>query len=352
MKKQLLTMGSILLLFLVCLASCAPEGSGAELLFTETDEADSESSVVILLTLAEKEGTFTHDCALTFRRILEETDEDFHVDIYPDNEIGSMELSDKLLYDGRIQIRLGPGPSKLIHLMGLSSLSGLSEDTAADLMEDPEWRNLLQEECAPYRTRILGILPASERVVTSTYPLEKVSDFQGLSMRGTTSVYSMAIWEPLGCKVKKVALDGAYAAFSHQLVDAWADNTIFHYLYYQRYEAHPYVTSIKQQIYLEPFYVSEEFYQSLSEGQRNSLEQAIQETVEWAEDYREVWLKERLLAMEESGAVFCELSEAETQKMNDLVYDSAYARMEERLGSELLTRALNILKKQQAASPS
>lgn len=347
MKGQRLFIWSVCLLLLLGVSGCTPEISETETLFCQADVKPSENGTVILLTMAEKEGTFTYECALHFRQILEAADANLHVDIYPDNEIGSMELSDKMLYDGRVQIRLGPGPSKLVHLMGLTSLSGLSEEMAGNCMDDPEWQNLLQEECALYKTRILGILPASERVVTSAYPLERVSDFRGLSMRGTNSVYSMAIWEPLGCNIKKVALDSADAAFHHQLVDAWADNTMFHYLYYQRYEAHPYVTSIKQQIYLEPFYVSEEFYQSLSQEQKDSLEWAVRETIDWAGDYRKEWLEERLADMEAAGAVFHELPEEEIEKITDLVYDSVYALMQERLGGDLLTRALHILKKQQ-----
>ena len=105
------------------------------------------------------------------------------------------------------------------------------------------------------------------------------------------------------------------------------------------------MTSIKQQIYLEPFYVSEDFYQSLSDDQKRSLEQAVQETIDWAENYRSIWLEERLPAMEAAGAVFLELSEGEAQKMTDLVYPSTYAQMEKSLGSELLSQACEILKR-------
>lgn len=136
-----------------------------------------------------------------------------------------MESSDKMLYDGRIQLRLGPGPSKLIHLLGMPTLSGCTTEDVSVLMEDEAWVSMLEDECLENGVRVLGILPPNYRVVTSDQPIGSASEFRDIRMRYTGSVYSETIWEPLGCEMIKVDLASTAAALNSRFVDAW---TIIH----------------------------------------------------------------------------------------------------------------------------
>ena len=313
-------------------------------LFDETLSVPQTNSTVILLTMTEKESSFTYACALQFKSMLEEmSDGAFTVDLFADNTLGSLRVSDQMLMEGRVQLRLGPGPSKLMHLLGLPSLSGCSTDSIPKVMADVEWKALLDEECLEQGVRILGVLPSSYRVVTSNQEIRSLRDFQNLRLRYIGSASTEAIWEPVGSELVRVLIDNDIAAISSDLVDAWTDNTLLHFLASERYHVQKYVIETKHQIYLEPFYVNERFYQSLTREEKQLLNDAIEKTIAWAEEEYPNWIAKRLPKADAAGVQFISFTESEIQKMYRTNYQATYDLMEGILGTDRLLKGMEIL---------
>ena len=343
-------MRRILTLWLAFLLLTAGCGAGEEKefvpLFSGEGETDWAQPIPVLMTLSEKEASFTYTCAQHFKELVESYSQGrFYVDIYPDNGIGSMETSDYMLQHNRVQLRLGPGPSQLVHFLGLTSLSQSTLESIPKIMSDPEWLELLNEECLEKGTRLLGALPPLYRVVTSDRPIETAEEFQGLRMRYTGSIYSQTIWEPLGCTMVKVDLDSIEAALNSRVVDAWTDNTLIHYLMFERYRIQTYVMETRQQIYIEPFYVSEAFFQSLSGEDQALFQRAVDETALWAQTARETWISAYKGELEQYGVEHILLSEEELAKISGQNHDQLLELMEERIGEERIQRAYALLER-------
>ena len=162
-------------------------------------------------------------------------------------------------------------------------------------------------------------------------------------MRYTGSVYSQTIWEPLGCTMVKVDLDSIEAAMNSQVVDAWTDNTLLHYLMLERYRIQTYVIETRQQIYIEPFYISDGFFQSLSREDQDLFQRAVDETALWAQTARETWIAAYEPDMEQYGVEHIILPEGEIARISEQNYEQLLQLMEERVGEERIELAYALL---------
>lgn len=180
--------------------------------------------------------------------------------------------------NGAVDMRIGAGPSDVSSIATwLPTLTGCTPDEVSQALRpgQPLWDLICQQAGD---TLVLGVLPSSSRVLTSSRPVEDLSQLDGLMVRVIpSSSLDRLFWEALGAQTVEIPIQDLYLALQQGLANA-QENPIYLVRSYNFHQQQKYLIPINFKVYLETIYLNLEVYRSLTEEQQALLRQAAEDT--------------------------------------------------------------------------
>lgn len=208
------------------------------------------------------------------RRVEELSGGKITVDIYGDSKLGSdLEIARACQY-GTVDIQI-TSPAALATMIPEVAVfdmpflfDGLARARAA-LAEETFFRYLAER----YRENGLVLLPFTDqgfRNLSLSVPVEKMSDFEGLTVRCMDNEHHTAFWSALGFDTVTMDIAGVYLAL--QKGGVHGQENPYHQIYTRKfYEVQKYVTNSRHLLYIGDMHVSKITWDSLSAVSQNLL---------------------------------------------------------------------------------
>ena len=200
------------------------------------------------------------------------------IQIYPEDSLGNLDDGRWYFENGAVDMRIGAGPSDVSSIATwLPTLTGCTPDEVSQALRpgQPLWDLICQQAGD---TLVLGVLPSSSRVLTSSRPVEDLSQLDGLMVRVIpSSSLDRRFWEALGAQTVEIPIQDLYLALQQGLADA-QENPIYLVRSYNFHQQQKYLIPINFKVYLETIYLNLEVCRSLTEEQQALLRQAAEDT--------------------------------------------------------------------------
>ncbi len=335
----------LLLLFLFSAVLFPAADIPAASLFEKPTEGESTPGPrYIYLTHSADEDSFTHQAAQIFKETLErESDGRFCVRIFPNDTFGTVDEADYSLANGSVQMRIGSGPCNIIWMLSYRFMTGLDIPGLRAAMENEKLQSIINEDCAKYGVKILGILPASYRVMTSNKEVRCADDFRGMRLRMYDADNSIQYWVAQGAEVKVFSFSEVYGALQSGLIDGNPEVTLQDVISRRFYEQQKYVIDIRQQIYNEAIYVNLDFYEGLSSEDQALLEKAVAEMNERSAPILEKNLEDAKKILADAGVTWIDLPQEDQDMLMARGKAVMLPAMKEVLGEDLLKQLTSVL---------
>ena len=347
--KHAAPFGMVFLLILcMSFAGCRKTDDAPDALLFEkpADSVEKQDVCTIYLTHSADENSFTHQAAKIFKETLEtESGGRFSVRIFPNDIFGTVSEADHTLQNGSVQMRIGSGPCTIIWMISYRFLSGMDLPELRKALEEESLLGLINEEGAAYGVRVLGILPSSYRVMTSNIPIRKAEDLQGMTLRMYDAENPIRYWTAQGAEVKIFPFSEVYGALQSGLVDGNPEVTLQDILTRRLYEQQKYVIDIRQQIYHEAVYVNLDFYESLTEEDRDLLDRCVHSMVRECEPVLEKILADAKEVLADAGVEWLEIPEEEQKKIMQRGEEVMVPALKQQLGEETWNRLTETLRR-------
>lgn len=345
MKKVWITVFWVVLLAGTVI-SCKKEEDAA-LLDLKADGKENTFEImptVILLSHAEVRDSSTQQMALRLKENLEQISGGMlFLDIYLDNTLGGFEESRRALEEGTVQMRIGQCGSALISILTFPDISGMDREELEIAMEEEPLRSILEEELLNSGLHYLGKSPLTYAVLSSNRAVRKLVDFQDLRVRIMGYSLSTVYWEALGAEPVVFSASEVYSALQQNLADANAQNPLHVLMSRRIHEQQRYIIETDHQIYIEPIYASETFYQSLTEEQKGWLLEALQLTLEEERENFEKVQQENLQRLQEEGVEVLTLSDGLRTQIREKVKEPLLLQCYQNYGEEQTERLLEMI---------
>lgn len=343
-RRNMMIMIVLLFLALFILEGCHKKTDAFSVFEEENHENMKNQSEpkVILLTHSELENSLTHEIALRFKNTLEkEHGDEFKVEIYPNNTLGSLSDGVEYFSNGAVEMRLGSGPSKIIGI--LKWLPSLIEIDTGELNESlktgHQLRNLVDEECENYNCKIIGMTPLIYRMVTSNEKINSIEDFSKINIRVMSNGINKKYWEALGAQTESFNIEQVYVALQQNIVDA-QENTVPSIASNRLFEVQKYLTITKHMLNNDVLYINQDFYNSLSFKQQISIEKAAEEAIDYGTSKVTTYLLDGYKKLESAGVEVNSLPEEEMIKMKDTVKPIVAEYIKNTYSEELFEKVL------------
>ena len=208
----------------------------------------------------------------------EDSEGQIQIQIYPEDSLGNLDDGRWYFENGAVDMRIGAGPSDVSSIATwLPTLTGCTPDEVSQALRpgQPLWDLICQQAGD---TLVLGVLPSSSRVLTSSRPVEDLSQLDGLMVRVIpSSSLDRRFWEALGAQTVEIPIQDLYLALQQGLADA-QENPIYLVRSYNFHQQQKYLIPINFKVYLETIYLNLEVCRSLTEEQQALLRQAAEDT--------------------------------------------------------------------------
>jgi TRAP-type C4-dicarboxylate transport system substrate-binding protein len=164
---------------------------------------------------------------------------------------------------------------------------------------------------------ILYSVPDQARVTFSRMPINGAQDVEGISMRVPRIETYIELWKALGAKPTQVDWSEAFTALRTGVVDA-AESDLSGAWSQRFHQAAKYVT-LTNHVMMGIFVsANDETLASLNDTQRNALNKAVKEAMDWASSQSEVTVEKTLSDMKEMGA---EISTIDVKPFQEKSYE-------------------------------
>ncbi|MEL7646635.1 MAG: TRAP transporter substrate-binding protein [Sedimentibacter sp.] len=342
--RKVMILVSILLFWIFILGGCQKKAETFSVFEEESiDDIKKQSEPkVIILTHSELENSLTHEIALRFKRTLEKDHSDeFEVEIYPNNTLGSLTDGVEYFSNGAVEMRLGSGPSKIISILKwIPSVTEIDTGELNDsLKPGHKLRNLVDEECKNYNCKIIGMTPLIYRMVTSNEEITSKDDFSKINIRVMSNGISKKYWEALGARTDSFNIEQVYVALQQNIVDS-QENTVPSIASNRLFEVQKYLTITKHMLNNDVLYINLDFYNSLSREQQVFIEKAAEEAIDYGTSKVTAYLLEGYKKLEAAGVEVNGLPEEEMKKMKDTVKPIVSDYLKNMYGDELYEKVL------------
>lgn len=169
----------------------------------------------------------------------------------------------------------------------------------------------------------------------SVRPIETVEDLEGLRIRGYNPI-QIAAWEAVGCNLSSVDWGELFTAMQQNLIDG-QEGAITSFYEARFYEVQEYVSLTNHIFSTDILVASEEFMNSLSDADRELIENELENVVAW--HWEEVVTStESLIDMlaDEYGTQFNEVPEETIEELREIMGAVTQERIAEISGQEIL----------------
>jgi tripartite ATP-independent transporter DctP family solute receptor len=237
-------------------------------------------------------------------RLLEKSDSTMHIDIYPNQQLGSERELLELLQIGslgmtKVSSAVLEGFVPEFQVFGMPYLFR-DEAHRFRVWEGAIGREIL-ESTRPFGLRGLAYYDSGTRsFYTKTRPVVTPADLRGMKIRVQESPMAMQMVQSLGGSPTPIAFGELYTALQQGIVDGAENNPPSFYLT-RHYEVCPYYSLDEHTAVPDVLLASTVLWDDLSEQQRTWLREAAEESAVYQ---RELWarsVEESLAAVQEAG---------------------------------------------------
>ncbi|SDK96266.1 TRAP transporter substrate-binding protein [Lacicoccus qingdaonensis] len=308
MKKSIL----LLLTSIVTLAGCNGNSE------VESEAPGSGEYDVSFSTWANP-GEPAFDGMLRFEEIIEEETE-YNINIFPGNQLGATVEQMEQVMMGSIEMMSSGDPGLMeIEMLSLPYLMDSNEHWKNVLESDigQEWEDQMRENQGLIN---IGILPRGPRIVSSNVEIETPEDMAGLKIRAPQRDYYVETFRALGASPTPVDFGELYSAIDTGIVTA-QENPLETIVAGGFMEIQSDI-SLTNHMYKPAFItVNNEFFESLSEEDREVFYDAALEAEEVTTQLLEEEEEETLQTLEDNGTTIIEPDleafEEQTQSVRD-----------------------------------
>lgn len=358
MKHMILNLRSVLMAAgiaaLFCLSGCGRLYAKTPLIqaLTASGEAKEESQpkedkTVLLLTHSATSFSATQKIAGEFKSSAERlSGGQLEVEIFPNDTLGYVGDYNKPLQNGSVEMRIGPavGNTAMAALWS-PSFTGASLEQLNEILSKGPVREQIEAEALMDGVRILSVLPAQFRVLTSNEKIETIQDFSRLHIRVfSDSRAETAYWQSLGAETHVFDIHQVYSALQQGIVNS-QENTLPIIIANSLQRQQKYMIRTDHKIYFDCVMVGSAFFDSLSADQQNILTEAAAGLAEYAKKIDSQELARYGEAIGQAGGETVLLSEELLSLMRATAGAKEEAVLRESIGDEAVDLVLDAIAK-------
>jgi len=308
----------IVLAFLLTLLLGACSDSGQ----TPSEESASNEPakpepVTWRFALEEVEGSVQDAYAEEFKRRIEErSDGAIEVEIYPYGALGTSSQLTEMAQSGGIELTFAsPGHlADLIPEVGVFTLHFVlsdDNDVNRDVLSDPAVYSLFQPLYNEQDLQLLDIMPEGWMVWSADKALRTLEDFEDFRIRTMTSPILVESYRAYGANPTPMPYSEVYSGLQLGQIDGQV-NPIFAIEEMSFYEEQDVLTSGRHAQFITTLAASRQWFESLSDEQRQMVVDVRDELVDWIDAEQREYNEERLqIILDAGGTEFVELTEEE-----------------------------------------
>lgn len=260
-----------ILLFISCLVPLAA--------CTVTGHADEQKIMRIANTTPE-DRSLSQALYQFAERLGEETNDSIQVEVYTNGQIGGdRELFEGMQFNTIQGATMSTGPiAQFVPTFNVLELPFLfeNEEDAYQLLDGSIGQDLL-EELEPQKVIGINYFENGFRVLTNNEKeIETLEDVQGLDLRTLENRWHMQIWSELGANPTPMNYGEVYIGLEQGTI-AGQENPIGNVVNSHFYEVQQYLTMTNHIYNASPFMVSEAFWETLTEDERQAVEKIADE---------------------------------------------------------------------------
>ncbi len=285
------------------------------------------------------ESTAVHAGWLHFKKIVEErSNGEFDVEIYGNQQLGGDRELTEATQLGNIQCSSAStaNVAPFIADFFIFDMPFLFKDRAqVYAMLDGEPGKATLKGCEKVELKGVGFMENGFRDLTnSRRPIRQPKDLEGIKLRTMENPIQMAAWRALGANPTPMAFGEVYTALQQKTVDG-QENPMELIYNNKFYEVQPYFT-LTHHIY-SPYSVmfNLEWWNALKPEQRELLEKAVQETIDFQRSIVADSAEKAEAAIRANGNEIVELTADELAQFREKAQAAALPLIKERVSDEV-----------------
>lgn len=187
-------------------------------------------------------------------------------------------------------------------------------DEVRDTVDEPEFFEAISDSYRKAGYELLGYSDQGFRVMSTNKIVQKFSDFKGQKIRTMENSYHIEFWKGLNANPTPMSFSEVYIGLQQNTIDA-QENPYEVIVSNRLYEQQDYVVNTNHLPHLISLIVSEEFFEGLSEEDRQILIEAQKTAKEYSRKASDKRISERMEEIEKSGTKIMDLDEKTREDM-------------------------------------
>ena len=315
--------------------SGAGSGSGTQSQSTSGGAASGDPVRTIKFAHWFAEDHPQHLSLLKFKELVEErSGGTLLVEIYPNSQLGSEDVYDQSVSQGTVEMGVaGTNIQMYLSKIAVSEAPFLFDgwDDARAILTGEIGEHLVDGLIEGGNMRCLQMTVNGWRQMSSNKPMYSMDDFKGQKLRTPNIPHFIQMMDCLGATSVPMAMSEIFNALETKVADGQENPypTIYTSSFY---EVQKYVLESNHMFSPNFWIINEDFYQSLSDAQREALESSLAEAAEYNWDISVEYNNNAKQAIADSGiTTIIEPDSTFKQQMRDAmdpVYDYFYGSYE------------------------
>ena len=351
--KRIVTRGMFLFCLAVVLAACSQENSGTTDTGKNTQneqktdtEKPSEAKVMKFGSINTSDRSITLAMNKFAEQVEKETNGQIKVEVFPDSQLGGERDNFEGLQLGSLQASIvstavSSAFSPDLSILDLPFL--FKDNQAAYNVLDGEIGSKLLDQLSEQGVIGMNFWENGYRYLTNSVKEVKTpDDLKGLKIRTMESPIHLDMWTELGALPTPMAFPELFSALQQGIIDG-QENPYVVTATNRFYEVQDYLT-VTQHVYgANIFLISKEFWDELSDDEKNIITIAGEEAKEYQREVEQEQAEEFLALLKEKGMKITELTSEEKQLFIDKV-QPIYEKYSKLIGEELVNELLEAAK--------
>ncbi len=338
MKKNFLTIVSMLAVMPMVLCSCGSNGNSNQTTAAAdqaaaTEKADlvsgsGEAEVTMRLGHVVADGSSLDKGLDKLAELVKEkSGGSMALEVYPNSQLGDNTAMAEQLQFGSMDM-MAPSIAALSGFSNSTAVFDLpylfKNEAAAEETLDGEVGNKVADSLRTSGFEVLGWMTQSWRNVTCNKEVHAPGDMKGIKIRTMDSAYHIAHFNALGASAIPMAMSEVYTAIQQGTIDA-QENPYTNIVTSRFYEVQDYVIETRHIYDACPVIISSITWNKLDSEQQEILKDAVKEAVDWERAEVAKDDEENKKIVTESGTIVVDLTDEERAKFREAaqpVYDT------------------------------
>lgn len=340
-------MKRLLLLVLACftLFGCSANSSSGNKKSNSGESSGSgETKVMKMAVATSKDRSLTKGLDKFGEIVEKETNGSIKVEVYPDGQLGGDIAVFEGLKMGSIQgTTMSTGPiGSFAPKFNVFDLPFLFNDreTAYEVLDGDIGKEILKELDG---TGVIGLNyweNGFRHLTNSVREVKTAADVEGLKIRTLENDLHIDIWKTLGANPVPMAFTELFTALEQRVVDG-QENPVGNVVGNKMFEVQKYLTQTGHVYNASPFLISEKFWETLSDEEKDIITKAADEAMKYQRELNTQEDEDMFKQLEEEGMVITELSNEDKQTFIDKL-QPLYEKYKEDFGEELVNQLLEM----------